>query len=201
VPCQDLTGADRTWAERYEVGDVLRYSRTSKETGIGKGAYAQVNGIDAPNNPLTVELHDGTQRTYDPRRQRGVSVFREETRSFQATASKFTAPGNEVKVANRELGIIEIIDGHERLRMKMDGGRAVELDPRKSIETISSVPNASARFFLAFSSSVGFNDSEWCMRSPRSPQSADRNASCRLSVIRNEQGIGNSLLLGRAILS
>jgi hypothetical protein len=38
VPRQDLTGTDRTWAERYEVGAVLRYSRTSKETGIGKGA-------------------------------------------------------------------------------------------------------------------------------------------------------------------
>src|SRR6202158_4634725 len=37
VPRQDLTGADRTWAERYEVGDVLRYSRTSKETSIGQG--------------------------------------------------------------------------------------------------------------------------------------------------------------------
>ena len=35
VPRQDLTGADRTWAERYQVGDVLRYSRASKETGIG----------------------------------------------------------------------------------------------------------------------------------------------------------------------
>ena len=82
VPRQDLTGADRTWAERYEVGDVLRYSRASKETGIGKGEYAQVKSIDAPKNRLTVELQDGTQRTYDPRRQQGVSVFREEMRSF-----------------------------------------------------------------------------------------------------------------------
>ena len=40
MPRQDLTGADRTWAARYEVGDVLRYSRASKETGIGKGDYA-----------------------------------------------------------------------------------------------------------------------------------------------------------------
>jgi len=69
VPRQDLTGADRTWAERYEVGDVLRYSRASKETGIGKGAYARVKSIDAPKNRLTVELQDGTQRIYDPRRQ------------------------------------------------------------------------------------------------------------------------------------
>ena len=51
VPRQDLTGADRTWAERYEVGDVLRYSRASKETGIGKGEYAQVKSIDAPSQP------------------------------------------------------------------------------------------------------------------------------------------------------
>src|ERR1700687_1386936 len=75
VPRQDLTGADRTWAERYEAGEVLRYSHASKETGIGKGEYAQVKSIDAPNNRLTVERQDGTERTYDPRRQQGVSVF------------------------------------------------------------------------------------------------------------------------------
>src|SRR5664279_3068711 len=56
VPRQNLTGADRTWAERYEVGDVLRYSRDSNETGIGKAEYAQVKSIDAPKNRLTVEL-------------------------------------------------------------------------------------------------------------------------------------------------
>ncbi len=132
VPRQDLTGADRTWAERYEVGDVLRYSRASKETGIGKGEYAQVKSIDAPKNRLTVELQDGTERTYDPRRQQGVSVFREEMRSFSVgDRIQFTAPANELKVANRELGTIESIDEDGRLRLKMDGGRAVELDPRK----------------------------------------------------------------------
>src|SRR5579863_2359094 len=134
VPRQDLTGADRTWAERYEVGDVLRYSRASKETGIGKGAYAQVKSIDAPNNRLTVELQDGTQRTYDPRRQQGVSIFREEMRSFSAgDRIQLTAPANNLRVANRELGIIESIDGHERLRLNMDGGRALELDPRQNL--------------------------------------------------------------------
>jgi conjugative relaxase-like TrwC/TraI family protein len=132
VPRQDLTGADRTWAERYDVGDVLRYSRASKETGIGKGAYAQVKSIDAPKNRLTVELQDGTQRTYDPRRQRGVSVFREEMRSFSVgDRIQFTAPANELKVANRELGTIESIKEDGRLRLKMDGGRAVALDTNK----------------------------------------------------------------------
>jgi len=131
VPRHDLTGADRTWAERYEVGDVLRYSRASKETGIGQGEYAQVKSIDAPNNRLTVQLQDGTERTYDPRRQQGVSVFREEIRSFsEGDRIQFTAPANELKAANRELGTIESIEEDGRLRLKMDGGRALELDPR-----------------------------------------------------------------------
>jgi conjugative relaxase-like TrwC/TraI family protein len=134
VPRQNLTGADRTWAERYEVGDMLRYSRTSKETGIGKGEYAQVRSIDAPKNRLTVELQNGTECTYDPRRQQGVSVFREEMRSFSVgDRIQFTAPANELKVASRELGTIESIGEDGRLRLKMDGGRAVELDPRQHL--------------------------------------------------------------------
>jgi conjugative relaxase-like TrwC/TraI family protein len=134
VPRQDLTGADRTWAERYDVGDVLRYSRASKETGIGKGEYAQVKSIDAPKNRLTIELQDGTQRTYDPRRQQGVSVFREEMRNVSVgDRIQFTAPANELKVANRELGTIEIIGEDGRLHLKIDGGRMVELDPHKHL--------------------------------------------------------------------
>jgi hypothetical protein len=129
VPRQDMTGADRTWAERYEVGDVLRYSRASKETGIGKGAYTQVRSIDAAANRLTVQLPDGTERTYDPHRQQGVSVFREEIRGFsEGDRVQFTAPASNLKVANRELGTIKGIDGNGRLRLRMDGGRTVELD-------------------------------------------------------------------------
>jgi conjugative relaxase-like TrwC/TraI family protein len=132
VPRQDLTGADRAWAERYEVGNVLRYSRASKETGIGKGEYARVKSIDAAKNRLTVERQDGTERTYDPRRQQGVSVYREEMRSFSVgDRVQFTAPANDLKVANRELGTIEKIGGDGRFSLKMDGGRAIELDPHK----------------------------------------------------------------------
>ena len=131
VPRQDLTGADRTWAERYNVGDVLRYSRSSKETGIDKGEYAKVTEIDAASNRLTVELKDGTEHNYDPRRQQGVSVYREQERTFSiGDRVQLTAPSRELKVANRELGTVEgIEDG--RLSLKMDGGRAVELDPRQ----------------------------------------------------------------------
>jgi ATP-dependent exoDNAse (exonuclease V) alpha subunit len=91
-----------------------------------------VKSIDTSNNRLTVELHDGTEQTYDPRRQRGVSVFREDTRSFSVgDRIQFTAPANNLRVANRELGTIERIEEDGRLRLKIDGGRMVELDPHK----------------------------------------------------------------------
>jgi len=50
VPRQDLTGADRMWAARYNVDDVLRYTRSSQETGIAKGEYARVTSVDAAQN-------------------------------------------------------------------------------------------------------------------------------------------------------
>ena len=129
VPRQDLTGAARTWAERYEVGEVLRYSRGSKETGIGKGEYARVVSIDAPHNRITVALKDGTERTYDPHRQQGVSVYREEPRSFSTgDRIQFTAPANDLKVANRELGTVESIT-EGQMSLRMDDGRSVELEP------------------------------------------------------------------------
>ena len=132
VPRQELTGADRTWAAKYEVGDILRYSRASKETGIGKGNYSQVRSIDAASNRLTVRLQDGTDRTYDPRRQRGVSIFREEMRRFSVgDRIQFTAPANDLKIANRELGVIGAIDGAGRLSLNMDSGRSLQIDPNK----------------------------------------------------------------------
>jgi hypothetical protein len=69
VPRQDLTGPERTWAARYEFNDVVRYARASKETGIERGEYARVKSVDAEKNLLTVVRADGSELTYDPRRQ------------------------------------------------------------------------------------------------------------------------------------
>src|SRR5579863_9156546 len=44
---------------------------------------------------------------------------------------QFTAPANDLRIANRELGTIESIDGDGGLRLKIDGGRKVELDAHK----------------------------------------------------------------------
>jgi ATP-dependent exoDNAse (exonuclease V) alpha subunit len=132
VQRQELTGAARTWAEKYEVGDVLRYSRGSKETGVRKGEYARVIGVDAARNQLTVALLDGRQQSYDPRRQQGVSVYREEQRAFSVgDRIQFTAPDNKLKIANRELAMVEqISDG--RMGVRLDDGRSIEIDPRRN---------------------------------------------------------------------
>jgi hypothetical protein len=67
-----------------------------------RGEYARVKSIDAEKNLLTVVRADGTELTYDPRRQQGVSVYREELCSFAVgDRIQFTAPANELKVANR----------------------------------------------------------------------------------------------------
>ncbi|MBS1822396.1 MAG: relaxase domain-containing protein [Acidobacteria bacterium] len=132
VPRQDLTGPERTWVARYEFNDVVRYARASKETGMERGEYARVKSVDAEKNLLTVVRADGSELTYDPRRQQGVSVYREEPRSFAAgDRIQFTAPANDLKVANRELGTVEAIGQDGQMRLKMDGGRDVQIDPRE----------------------------------------------------------------------
>ncbi len=135
MPRQDLTGADRMWAARYSPGDVLLYSRSSQETGIAKGEYARVVSVDAPGNRLTVELKDGAgnvlAKTYDPRRQQGVSVYREQERAFSTgTGCSSPLPQPSCKLANRELGTVESIS-EGRMALKMDDGRSVEIDPAK----------------------------------------------------------------------
>jgi conjugative relaxase-like TrwC/TraI family protein len=132
VPRQDLTGPERTWAARYEFNDVVRYARASKETGMERGEYARVKSVDADKNLLTVVRADGSELTYDPRRQQGVSVYREEPRSFAVgDRIQFTAPANDLKIANRELGTVEAIGQDGQMRLKMDGDRDVQLDPRE----------------------------------------------------------------------
>ena len=132
VPRQEMTGADRTWAQQYQVNDILRYSRGSQETGIEKGEYTRVASIDSKNNMLTVIRVDGTEQTYDPRRQMGVSVYREQERAFSVgDRIQFTAPNQEFKIANRELGSIERISPSGAMTLKLDDGREMSFDPQR----------------------------------------------------------------------
>ena len=50
-----MTGADRTWAARYGVGDVLHYPRGSRDLGIEKQSYTKVVATQPKENLLTVQ--------------------------------------------------------------------------------------------------------------------------------------------------
>ena len=107
---QEMTGAERRWASRYEIGDVVRYARGSKEAGIEAGTYATVVGTNPAMNLVSVEQASGNVVTYDPRRLTGVSVYREVAHEFSVgDRIQFTAPDKSLGVANRDLAVIDSI--------------------------------------------------------------------------------------------
>jgi hypothetical protein len=129
VPRQEITGADWQWAERYETGDVVRYSRGSKALGIEAGEYARVERVDAKNNQVTVRTDDDRAVSYNPRRLQGVTLYRETERAFAAgDRVQMTAPDRERGVPNRELGTVERIDASARMEIRRDSGRASSFD-------------------------------------------------------------------------
>jgi conjugative relaxase-like TrwC/TraI family protein len=129
---QDVTGADRQHAQNYEKGDVLRYSKGSKPLGIEAGEYARVTHTDRESNTVTIKRHGGEELSYDPRRLQGVTVYRDAERTFaQGDRVQLTAPYYAEKLANRELGTVERIDGDGNLKLRMDSGREVEFNARQ----------------------------------------------------------------------
>ncbi len=134
APRSDMTGADRAWAARYEVGDVLHYQRGSTVLGIEQRSYAQVISTNPKSNLLTVEKPDGQQITYDPSRLRGISAYREIEREFAVgDRLQFTAPNKELGIANRDLGTVQEIAESGEMTVRMDGGkdRMVTFDPEQ----------------------------------------------------------------------
>jgi conjugative relaxase-like TrwC/TraI family protein len=133
-PRQEMTGAERTWANRYETEDIVRYARGSKTVGIEAGSYGTVVEVNPADNLLSVRKANGELASYDPRRLSGVSVYREIDREFSAgDRIQFSAPDKALNVANRDLAVIDSIapDGHgnTRIKARLDSGREVDFDP------------------------------------------------------------------------
>jgi conjugative relaxase-like TrwC/TraI family protein len=127
----DMTGADRTWAARYNVGDALQYTSGSKSEGIARDSFATVRSVDTRANTLTADLDTGSSVTYDPRRLKGVNVFREVEREF-ATGDRvqFTASNRTLGVANRDLGtIVTLEEGTMSVQLDAKTQRTVTFDP------------------------------------------------------------------------
>jgi conjugative relaxase-like TrwC/TraI family protein len=133
VARQEITGADRQWAEQYEPGNILRYTKGSKTNGIEAGEYARVERVNAKENLLTVKREIGKQVSYDPRRLQGVTLYRETERAFaQGDRVQFTAPSREQHIVNRELGTIEKIEANGNLQLRMDSGRRVTFNLKEN---------------------------------------------------------------------
>src|SRR5579859_7936599 len=126
VARQEITGADRQWAEQYKPGDVVRYTKGSKAIGIKPGEYVRVERANEEENLVTVKRENGEQASYNPRRLQGVTLYREAEREFsKGDRVQFTAPNREQNIANRELGTIEQIDARGNLQIRLDSGRTV----------------------------------------------------------------------------
>jgi hypothetical protein len=132
VTRQDLTSEDRRWAQNYEPDDVLRYTKSSKTIDVAARELVRVHATDEKENLITVERENGGLITYDPRRVQGVTAYRESDRCFaEGDRIQFTTAFHPQRIANRELGTIEEIDGTGNLKLKMDSGRIVGFNLRQ----------------------------------------------------------------------
>jgi conjugative relaxase-like TrwC/TraI family protein len=129
----DMTGADRTWAARYNLGEVILYTTGSKYLAIERNSFARIESVNSRTNRLTVQREDGESVSYDPRRLRGVNVFREAEREFAGgDRIQFSGQNKDLNVANRDLGTV-IDVGDDQMKVRLDGktGRTVTFDPFK----------------------------------------------------------------------
>ena len=123
--------------------------------------------VHGQENMLTVLRSNGEQTTYDPRRQMGVSVYRAQEKAFAVgDRVQFTAPNQELKVANRELGSIENIAPNGSMQLKLDSGRSVEfavqsfphLDHGYAVTSHSSQGQTAERVLIHVDTELGAKD-------------------------------------------
>jgi conjugative relaxase-like TrwC/TraI family protein len=120
-----LCGSQRAMAYNYEEGDVIRFTRGSKQFALSKGDYARVEAVGRDANLLAVRAPDGRRVEYNPVRLFGVEVFREEQRTIaRGDRIQFRAPDRALGVANGEFATIKSLAA---LRAVM------QLDNRKEI--------------------------------------------------------------------
>jgi conjugative relaxase-like TrwC/TraI family protein len=128
----DMSGADRAWAARYNPGDTVQYIRGSQQLGLERNSYATVVASDPANNRVTVATTDGQKVAYDPQRLRGVNVYTSLSREFSTgDRVQFTHNNKDLDVHNRDRGRVEAIGNDNRLTVKMDDGRTVNFDPAR----------------------------------------------------------------------
>ena len=122
-----LSGAQRSIAYNYEAGDVIRFTRGSKQFAIAKGAYGDVEKVDRDANMLTINTGRGRCIEYNPVRLFGVEVFREEQRTLsRGDRIQFRAPDRTLGVANGDFATIKAVDAR-RAVLCLDNGKELSV--------------------------------------------------------------------------
>jgi conjugative relaxase-like TrwC/TraI family protein len=120
---RNLPGVQRALAYNYQEGDVIRFTRGSKQFDIAKGSYVRVKAVDRDQNLLAVQSDTGRRVEYNPVRLFGVEVFREEQRVLSlGDRIQFRAPEKALAIANGEFATIKAIDSR-RAELRLDNGR------------------------------------------------------------------------------
>ena len=117
VQRQEMTGAERSWANHYEIGDVVRYARGSQTDRDRGGSLRSCRWHQPRRQPAhrrEILWRTGNLRSAPPdRRQRLPRGHREFSVGDRI---QFTAPDKSLGVANRDLAAVESIspDGRSR---------------------------------------------------------------------------------------
>jgi conjugative relaxase-like TrwC/TraI family protein len=116
VPRQDLTGADREAALKYEVGNIVRFREGSKSLQIERGSHWKVSSRETEKNQVSLyrEKPDGTveQRTFNPKFLKHLEVYeREERELCVGDKILFKRQVKEHGIANGTAALVEKIEG------------------------------------------------------------------------------------------
>jgi ATP-dependent exoDNAse (exonuclease V) alpha subunit len=131
VARNDMTGAERSFANAYRPDDVIRYNRNSKVYKVKAGDYAKVIDTNHEKNEVTVRFDNGRSVTYNPTRLSGVNVYTEAERLFaEGDRIQFRAPFAEQRVVNGELGTITKIEQNQ-IHVALDDERRISFDPQR----------------------------------------------------------------------
>ena len=125
-------------AANYGPEDRISYRKGSpEEHGIAYNSSAIVVSVDARSNLLTVETREGDRISYNPtllKQQTDRStVYKEESRELaEGERIQFTAANPELRIRAGSLATVEKIGEDNVITVRLDNGKAVELDAEQS---------------------------------------------------------------------
>lgn len=97
-------------AQYYEKGDVVRFGRDYTAMGVTKGEYTTVARNDAANGVVVLQKADGTEVSWQPRKNNNVEVYDAQPRQLaEGDLIRITRNGDNLK--NGFVGRVTELDG------------------------------------------------------------------------------------------